>query len=79
MLIDNALRIIKPDPDSQYRLRSCQVCDGDDVAYVQYEDGGQEPWRVTCFDCGPHGIGERRRQSWSGMGWYRRRGIGGRE
>ena len=57
MKIDTTLRTIKPDPDSQYRLRPCQVCDGDDVAYVQYEDGERTMWRAQCFSCGHAGQG----------------------
>lgn len=48
MEISNAVRIIGPAPDSQYRLRQCS-CGSDTVAYVQGEDGH---WRVKCLDCG---------------------------
>lgn len=49
--MDDAIQIIKPDPDSQYRLRSCS-CMSDNVAYIQYQHPDGESWRVKCFDCG---------------------------
>ena len=70
MQIDNAIQIIKPNPDSQYRLRPCPVCGSDDVAYVEYEDGRQELWRVQCFGCGHVGQGHEVRHdaqlAWNG-------------
>lgn len=51
MEIQDAIQIIKPNPDSQYRLRPCK-CNSDNVAYVHYDAKGGEAWRVTCFDCG---------------------------
>lgn len=51
MRIDDALEIIKPAPDSHFRLLSCE-CTGDNVAYVKYEHQDGERWRVQCFDCG---------------------------
>lgn len=49
---DNVIDIKKPDADSQYRLRSCNKCKSDNVAYVHYNGRGGAKWRVTCFDCG---------------------------
>lgn len=56
MKLDNAVEIIKPAPDSQYRLVECQ-CGSDNVAYVRYEDQGEALWRGQCFDCGRTGRG----------------------
>lgn len=51
MMIDNALEIIKPEPDSQYRLCPCR-CRSDNMAYVKCQHPDGERWRVQCFDCG---------------------------
>ena len=51
MDMDNVLEIIKPEPDSQYRLRPCR-CRSDNVAYVQYQYPDGPRWAVKCFDCG---------------------------
>lgn len=51
MILDNAIEIKVPQPDSQYRLKSCR-CRSDNVAYVLGVDG---KWRVQCFDCGHTG------------------------
>lgn len=51
MRMDDALEIIKPEPDSQYRLVPCD-CKGDNVAYVKVYNPEGERWRVQCFDCG---------------------------
>jgi site-specific DNA-methyltransferase (adenine-specific) len=48
MKMDDAVQIIKPAPDSHYRLVPCK-CGSDNVAYVLGNDGR---WRVQCFDCG---------------------------
>ncbi len=53
MTFDNVVEIIKPDPDSQYRLKGCK-CGSDNVAYMLGVDG---LWRVRCFDCGCSGSG----------------------
>lgn len=52
--MNDARRILKPAPDSQYRLRPCKACGGDCVAYVEYEhpEGPPLRWRVVCYDCG---------------------------
>ena len=50
--MDDVLQIIKPDPDSQYRLKPCRKCKGDNVAYMKYQHPEGESWRVVCFDCG---------------------------
>lgn len=52
MVFGNVISINKPEPDSHFRLCNCPVCNGDNVAYVEYKKGTQEPWRVDCFDCG---------------------------
>ena len=51
MLLDNAIEIKKPDPDSHFRLRPCK-CSSDNVAYVLMNDG---QWHAECFDCGRMG------------------------
>lgn len=45
------MEIIKPDPDSQFRLIPCE-CNGDNVAYVKVYHPDGDRWRVQCFDCG---------------------------
>lgn len=52
MEIEGAIKIEKADPDSHFRLLPCPNCGSDNVAYVQYMIGIQEPWKVRCFDCG---------------------------
>ena len=52
MCLDNAIQIKVPEPDSHFLLRGCPKCQSDNVAYVQYKQGAQEPWRVQCFQCG---------------------------
>lgn len=58
MMMDNAIEIKVPAPDSQYRLLPCRCC-SDNVAYVRYAAQGEELWRVQCFDCGNTGKGAR--------------------
>ena len=50
-MLDDAIEIKAPAPDSQYRLLPCR-CKSDNVAYVKYEAQGEALWRVQCFDCG---------------------------
>lgn len=50
MEINDAIKVIRPEPDSQYRLVPC-LCTSDNVAYVKYKMGCEELWRVQCFDC----------------------------
>lgn len=50
--LESAIRIEAAAPDSHFRLHPCPACGGDNVAYVQYMTGIQEPWKVACFDCG---------------------------
>lgn len=52
MVFGNVISIRKAEPDSQFRLINCPVCGSDNVAYVEYKSGNQEPWRVDCFECG---------------------------
>lgn len=51
MMISNAIAVVRPQPDSQFRLAPCR-CGSDKVAYVQYMTENAELWRVRCFDCG---------------------------
>lgn len=50
--METAISVQVPEKDSHFRLRTCPKCSGDNVAYVQYMLGKQEPWKVRCFDCG---------------------------
>lgn len=52
MEIEGAIKIEKAAPDGHFRLLPCPACSGDNVAYVQYMIGIQEPWKIQCFDCG---------------------------
>lgn len=52
MELSEVIGIEKPDPDSQYRLRPCGKCRGENVAYVKTEGFSCEEWRVRCLDCG---------------------------
>lgn len=51
MKMDDAIEIVKPDPDSHYRLLPCG-CGSDNVAYVAYDAAPGTLWGVQCFDCG---------------------------
>ena len=51
-MLDDVIEIKVPAPDSQYLLRPCKKCKGDNVAYVHYNGRGGAAWRVKCFDCG---------------------------
>lgn len=51
--LETAIAIEMADPESHFRLFPCPKCGGTwNVAYVQYMQGRQEPWKVRCFDCG---------------------------
>ncbi len=67
MILDNAVEIIKPDPDSQFRLAPCEF-GSDNVAYMLGVDG---LWRAHCFDCGHSGPGSTVRHEaqikWNGV------------
>lgn len=43
----DAIEVIRPDPDSHFRLLPCKVCQSEDIAY-------ERPWgwRVRCQACG---------------------------
>lgn len=58
MMLHDAIEIIVPAPDKHFRLRPCK-CGSDNVAYVRYEDQGEELWRAQCFDCGRTGAGSK--------------------
>ena len=48
----NAPQIVKPDPDSHFRLLPCE-CTSTDVAYHKADKGMGAPlWRVKCNACG---------------------------
>lgn len=55
MQLENVIAIRKPDPDSHFRLRACEECGSDDVAYVLREDNEGEAWSAECFHCGHTG------------------------
>ena len=49
----DAVQIIKPDADSQYRLRACKKCGSQDAQYAAYAaQGGGLLWMVECPACG---------------------------
>lgn len=47
MVINDAVRLVTPVPDSQYRLKACK-CGNDQPVYVV---GCDRKWRVMCLDC----------------------------
>lgn len=48
---DDVVEIVKPDPDSQYRLRTCE-CGSNEAVYARYiGPGGPRLWRVVCTNC----------------------------
>lgn len=53
MEIKNAIRLVIPDPDGQFRLSDC-TCSSDQTVYVIGTDGN---WRVLCLDCGAETAG----------------------
>lgn len=55
MMFDNVVQTIKPEKDSQYRLKNCG-CGSDNVAYIMGVDGN---WRGRCLDCGRTGEGSK--------------------
>ena len=49
---DDVVEIVKPDQDSQYRLRACTSCGSSEVVYARYiGPGGPRLWRVVCTGC----------------------------
>ena len=52
MMMDDAIAIVKPAQDSQFRLLPCPKCKSDNVAYVHYNCNCGTVWRCECFDCG---------------------------
>lgn len=75
-MYDDVVEIIKPDPDSQYRLRDC-TCGSDQVIYAKYIGAqGEMLWRVVCTDCGATADlqGDIRHQVQ--MAWNRRKNHG---
>lgn len=50
MGMQDAVRLVGADPDSQYRLRACKCgAGGEFVAYAQVRD---KSWRALCLVCG---------------------------
>ena len=49
---DNAAQVIRPDPDSHFRLRPCSVCRSERGVYVGCRADGDLLWGVQCPDCG---------------------------
>lgn len=52
MAIDNIIEEITPDADSQYRLKPCKMCRGENAKYVHYNAKGGDAWKTVCPDCG---------------------------
>jgi hypothetical protein len=50
MALDSATQMIRPDPDSQFRLRNCQ-CGSNQAVYLEVT-GDKLGWIVRCMDCG---------------------------
>ena len=49
-MLDDVIEIKKADQDSQWRLRPCKKCGGENVAYVQYLKNGQFLWAASTAD-----------------------------
>ena len=57
--MQDAVRLVGADPDSQYRLRACRCgAGGERVAYAQGRDGS---WRAVCLVCGAESGGHESR------------------
>lgn len=52
---DDVIEVLPADPDSQFRLKACPTCEGDNVCYVHHDGNGDEYWQCECGDC--HQIG----------------------
>lgn len=51
MTFSDVVEMSKPDPDSQYRLKTC-ACGGGEVVYLHCKDIFDNlAWRVKCMDC----------------------------
>lgn len=48
--MDN-VEIVKPEPDSQYRLCPCK-CGSADVVYIKRKFPVADFWEVKCMNCG---------------------------
>ena len=70
MMFEDAIQIIKPEPDSHYRLLDCPECNGDNVAYIQKANVAGATWHGMCFDCSHTGKGDAIRheaqKNWNG-------------
>lgn len=49
--LSDAISIVKPEPDSHFRLIGCE-CGGDNAAYIKFPVRNGASWRVSCLDCG---------------------------
>ena len=74
MYIDDAIEIKKPAPDSHFLLKNCEVCLGDNVAYVRKAAGEGGLWHGRCFDCGFTGRGAAVRHESQRL-WNKRKGV----
>ncbi len=45
------VEIVKPEPDSQYRLCPCK-CGSADVVYIKSKSPEGDVWEVKCRSCG---------------------------
>ena len=73
MGIQEAVRLVEAEPDSQYRLRACRCgAGGERVAYAQGRDGS---WRAVCLVCGTESGGGETRHG-AQMEWNLGRGEG---
>lgn len=48
----NVLQVIKPAPDSHFRLVPCRGCGSCDALYEQYQHPEGPRWRAVCKCCG---------------------------
>ena len=52
MALNDVTGMVKPDSDSQYRLKKCD-CGSSEVVYLSCDDPyGGLAWRLKCMDCG---------------------------
>lgn len=73
---DDVVKTVKPDVDSQYRLRSCD-CGSNEVIYAQYITPTDALlWRVVCTDCGAQVDAQTSVQHDAQMAWNRRKCCG---
>lgn len=46
------MTVIRPDPDSHFRLVPCKACRSEDVVYKGEQVGDARFWQVECRCCG---------------------------